>query len=360
MTNYRLKSLVDTFCTFSKVLSNAQQVARWAEEAENANAWFDKAQVMKAIKGIQYYLREEHIKIWLTKNQASLSCINPKRIAVIMAGNIPLVGFHDVFCSLICGNEILLKTSHSDSVLWKHCIALICKINPDLKSKITISQNWISDFQPDAVIATGSNHTYLHFDYYFKDIPKLLRKSRTSATVLSGKETDATLEKLYCDITDYYGLGCRSVKKLYLPKGYNVQNSFLFQKDGKALLQNRKYRNNYQYQKAIYNIEERQYLDTGYILLERSTSLHSPIAVVNYEFYEESNELFEKLENQKEEWQCIYSEGGWFSGSTHIGAAQLPDLFDYADHINTIDFFKDYQTPTSKVVRGILPREGRC
>ncbi|ARV05996.1 acyl-CoA reductase [Polaribacter sp. SA4-10] len=301
--------------------------------AQENNSWFTKENIFFSLESWSKSLTTNNLDN-LIKNE-DLTSIKPKKVAIVMAGNIPLVGFHDFLSVLISGHSVVVKQSSND----KHILPFLGKyleyVYPSFKEKITFTEEKLEDF--DAVIATGSNNTARYFEYYFKNKPNIIRKSRNSVAVLTGKESEADLEKLADDVFQYFGLGCRSVSKLYVPKGYNFDAFFTGMYIKKEIINNAKYANNYDYNKAVYLMSEFDLLENGFLMIKEDASYSSPIATVFYEYYENEIDLKIKLHLEKEKIQCIVSKG-FIENEIAFGETQNPELADYADGINTLDF----------------------
>ena len=244
-----------------------------------------------------------------------------------MAGNIPAVGFHDILCILVSGNILAAKLSDKDTYLIQFFLDQLIEIEPNLIERISIVDKLVDI---DAVIATGSDNTARYFEYYFKKYPNIIRKNRTSIAILDGEETDQDLINLGKDIFLYFGLGCRNVSKLYVPKGYDFKKLLYTYESYDQIINHHKYRNNYDHNKSI-----------GIVLLKQDTSLVSPIAVLYYDHYSSENELKESLAQDSEKIQCIVSRHGQWTGSLPFGEAQSPGLMDYADGIDTMAFLSE-------------------
>ncbi|GGG99212.1 acyl-CoA reductase [Polaribacter pacificus] len=300
--------------------------------AGESNSWFTKENILFALESWSTALTSDNLNEWTTQLEGSEKA---KTVAIIMAGNIPLVGFHDFLSVLISGHDVLIKQSSND----KHLLPFIAKYlefaEPSLKGTITFTEQALTDY--DAVIATGSNNTARYFDYYFKDKPNIIRKSRNSVAILTGNETDKQLEALSDDVFQYFGLGCRSVSKLYVPKGYNFDAFFNGMYAKKELIENAKYANNYDYNKAVYLMSLFDLLENGFLMLKEDQSYASPIATVFYEYYEDLETLEQKLAADADKIQCVVSKGV-LSNEIEFGKTQKPKLWDYADGINTLDF----------------------
>lgn len=297
------------------------------------NTWFTKENLLFATESWSKALTKENIQQWIANE--NLGENDSKQVAVIMAGNIPLVGFHDFISVLIAGHSVLVKQSSND----KHLLPFLAKyleyVQPELKGKITFTEEKLTDF--DAVIATGSNNTARYFEFYFKDKPSIIRKSRNSVAVLTGNETPQDLENLSNDVFCYFGLGCRSVSKLYVPKNYNFDAFFTGMYNKQEIINNAKYANNYDYNKAVYLMSEFDILENGFLMIKEDESYASPIASVFYEYYDNIEDLKVKLKQDKEKIQCVVARN-FTANEIAFGETQNPQLWDYADGINTLEF----------------------
>ncbi|QDO95030.1 acyl-CoA reductase [Formosa sediminum] len=301
--------------------------------AQEQNKWFNTDNLTFALNGWAESLTENNINTWLKPYTFNS---NPaKRVAIIMAGNIPLVGFHDFLSVLITGHEVIVKQSSND----KHLLPFLAKyleyIEPEFKSKILFVDGKLDQF--DAVIATGSDNTARYFEYYFKDKPAIIRKNRNSVAVLTGNETTEDLEGLADDIFRYYGLGCRNVSKLYVPKQYDFQNFFQAMYKWKDVINDHKYANNYDYNKAVYLMSEFDMLENGFLMIKEDPSFSSPIATLFYEYYNDVNSLKNELISKKSKIQCIVSKD-FTEHEIVFGNTQSPKLWDYADNVDTVAF----------------------
>lgn len=298
------------------------------------NGWFTPESVSQALKGIGFMLQESQLNDFCQpiKNENS-----EKTIAVIMAGNIPAVGFHDMMCVLLSGKNILIKVSSDDPALIPFLAGMLIYFQPNFAPKINFSDNKLSNF--DAVIATGSDNTSKHFEYYFSKYPHIIRKNRTSIAVLNGNETKEELAKLGHDIFDYYGLGCRNVSKLYVPEGYKFDNLFEAIFDFKFVIDNKKYNNNYEYNRAIYLLDLIPFLDNNFLMIRENKDLHAPTSILYYETYTNEDYFVNKIKEQSKNIQCIVSNFDINGYKTvKFGDSQKPTIFDFADNVNTIDF----------------------
>ena len=301
--------------------------------AEENNGWFKEENILFALEGWSNSLNNKCINIWLDKYDFTIFA--SKKVAIIMAGNIPLVGFHDFLTVLLSGHEVLVKQSSNDKHLLPFLAKYITYVEPAFKEKIAFTEGKLEKF--DAVIATGSNNTARHFEYYFKDKPSIIRKNRNSIAVLTGKETDKDLNALSEDIFRYYGLGCRNVSKLFVPRGYNFDSFFENMYHWHPIINEVKYANNYDYNKAVYLMSEFDMLENGFLMLKEDTSYASPIATLFYEYYDSIEQLREKLTKDNTNIQCIVSKG-FTKNEISFGVTQKPELWDYADGVDTVEF----------------------
>jgi hypothetical protein len=301
--------------------------------SQSHNGWYTPEQVYFAIQSWAEALTTENLNQWLSAYDFPIK--EPKNIALILAGNIPLVGFHDFLSVLITGNKVLVKTSSNDQHLLPFLAKYILAVAPELANNITFVDGKLENF--DAVIATGSNNTARYFEYYFKDKPSIIRKSRNSIAVLNGKETKEQLAALGEDIFRYFGLGCRNVSKLFVPKGYVFDTFFEAIFEYQDVIHYEKYANNYDYNKAVFLMSNFKLLDNGFLTIKEDKSHASPISSVFYEFYDDINELKTRLQSENEQIQCIVSKN-LIEGSIDFGQTQKPKLWNYADNTDTISF----------------------
>lgn len=301
--------------------------------AEEHNGWFTQENIKFALKGWTDSLTHENLSKWL--KPYDFKGVKSKKVAIIMAGNIPLVGFHDFLSVLISGHLVLVKQSSSDKHLLPYLAKYLEFVESDFKNKIEFTEEKIENF--DSVIATGSNNTARYFDYYFKDKPSIIRNNRNSIAVLNGKESAEDLQNLSEDIFRYYGLGCRNVSKLFVPKNYKFDAFFEAMYHWHPIIEKAKYANNYDYNKAVYLMSEFDMLENGFFMIKEDKSYASPIATLFYEFYGNAEELKQKIEDDKNQIQCIVSNG-FVNHEIAFGKTQKPQLWDYADDVDTIAF----------------------
>ena len=301
--------------------------------SQSHNGWYTPEQVYFSLQSWAEALSEENLDEWISSYDFNI--VTPKNIALILAGNIPLVGFHDFLSVLISGHNVLVKTSSNDQHLLPFLAKYIIAIEPEFANKIAFVEGKLENF--DAVIATGSNNTARYFEYYFKDKPSIIRKSRNSVAILNGEETKEQLIALGEDIFRYFGLGCRNISKLFAPKGYSFDAFFEAIFEYQDVIHYEKYANNYDYNKAVFLMSNFKLLDNGFLTIKEDLSYASPISSVFYEFYENLADLEKRLESESEQIQCIVSDN-LTKNSIPFGTTQSPKLWDYADNVDTISF----------------------
>ena len=310
-------------------------------KAKVHNPWFAPRFTRIALQSIADLLTEENLNVWVSAYPKTYFKESTLRMGVIMAGNIPLVGFHDFLSVLISGKTFKGKLSSQDEYLLPFITDKLVKIEPAFKDKIIFIPHLLKDF--DAVIATGSNNSARYFDYYFGKYPHIIRRNRNSVAVLTGDETNEQLEKLADDIFIYFGLGCRSISKIFVPKAYDVTKILDAFEHYVFLHEHTKYFNNYEYNKSIYLINGIPHLDNGFCLLTENTAYSSPVSVLYYEEYEDINSLERRLLTENKQIQCIV--GGEKLNILHekIGNSQYPNLDEYADNVDVIKFIGDLE-----------------
>ena len=330
-----LKERIQAFAELGTRLNtiDTETLQEWSLRAKAENNWFTEENVKTAINALTTWLSTEKLTAWLENYQ--LKEKTPRKIGVVMAGNIPLVGFHDMLSVLMSGNILYAKLSSQDTFLMKQIRQLLIEIDPIYKDYFVIADKLKG---MDAVIATGSDNTAKYFNYYFADIPHIIRGNRSSVAVLSGNESVEGLALLGKDILQYFGLGCRNVSKLFVPTGYTFDKFYESIAYLKTAVEHNKYINNYEYNKSIYLVNRVEHLDNGFLLLTQSPNLVSPISVLYYEEYNALPELDIKLLTHSEKIQIVLSENGWYNESEKFGTGQCPSLLDYADGIDTISF----------------------
>lgn len=303
------------------------------ELSRSHNGWYTEEQVYFALQSWAEALTPENLDKWL--ENYDLEGIESKKVGLILAGNIPLVGFHDFLSVLITGHKALVKTSSNDQHLLPFLAKYLVAVEPKFSDSIIFTEGKLEGF--DAVIATGSNNTARYFEYYFKDKPSIIRKNRNSVAVLTGNETKQDLIGLGEDIFRYFGLGCRNVSKLFVPKGYDFKEFFEAIFEYKDVIFYEKYANNYDYNKAVFLMSNFKLLDNEFLTLKEDSSYASPISSVFYEFYDDLEQVKERLRTEHEQIQCIVSNK-LTDDSIDFGQTQKPGLLDYADNVDTIAF----------------------
>jgi hypothetical protein len=307
------------------------------ELSQSHNGWFTPEQVYFAVQSWAEALTEENLNKWISAYpfDCAQGDKKVKTVGLILAGNIPLVGFHDFLSVLISGHKALVKMSSNDQHLLQFLANYLIGVEPKLSYYISFTDGKLENF--DAIIATGSNNTARYFEFYFKDKPSIIRKNRNSVAVLSGKETHEDLVNLGEDIFRYFGLGCRNVSKLFVPKGYDFEAFFKAMYEYKDVIFYEKYSNNYDYNKAVFLMSNFKLLDNEFLTLKEDTSYASPISSVFYEYYENIDELQKRLKNEAGQIQCIVSND-LIPNSIPFGKTQKPELWDYADNVDTLQF----------------------
>lgn len=304
------------------------------EIAYSYNGWFTPDSINRALSGIVKMLDEKSLSSFTTTIKQPEK---PKTVAVIMAGNIPAVGFHDMLCVLLSGHNILIKVSSDDPALIPFLAGMVIYYEKEFASKINFSEGKLINF--DAVIATGSNNTAKHFEYYFGKYPNIIRKNRSSIAILNGTETKEELALLGKDIFYYFGLGCRNVSKIYVPENYKFDGLFEALYDFKYVLDNKKYNNNYEYNRAIYLLDLVPFLDNNFLMIKESEQLQAPTSVLFYETYTNQETLVEKITALESNLQCIVTKFDLNNLKTiELGQTQEPTIFDFADNVNTLEF----------------------
>lgn len=307
------------------------------EQAGLYNNWFTRENLEHALQQWSEALRKEELQGWVQRYPEDyFQHRGEKNIAIIMAGNIPLVGFHDFLSVLMSGHKVLAKPSSDDDKLLPFIAQVLVAIDKRFASLISFADGRIQNF--DAIIATGSDNSARYFDYYFGKYPNIIRKNRSSVAVLDGSESEEELQKLGEDVFRYFGLGCRNVSKLYLPTGFDVDRIFKAFYPFKDVIQNKKYGNNYDYNRAIYLLEKQDFLENGFLILKQSEALHAPVSVLHYEFYDDAEKLRSTLQQAEPQLQCVVAGHDFLEDRITPGQTQKPHLWDYADKVDTLEF----------------------
>ncbi|MDE1191493.1 MAG: acyl-CoA reductase [Arachidicoccus sp.] len=311
------------------LLENNDEWQSVKQKAFQSNAWFIPEFIDKACINIaKQYLDIKNLQSWAVKYQIPETCANVRTVGIIMAGNIPLVGFHDFLCAFISGHRQHIKLSSKDNILLPFLIEKMIEWEPEIAGIVSFAEMLKNC---DAYIATGSNNSGRYFEYYFGKYPSIIRRNKTSAAILTGKETKEELQLLANDIVMYFGLGCRNVTKLYVPENYDFIPLLNVLKRFDYFLDYHKYKHNFDYQLALLIMSNKYYMNSGAVIFTENESLFSPISVVNYSFYNDENELLSLKEN--DDVQCLVG-----NGYVTFGETQEPLLDDYADGIDTMQF----------------------
>lgn len=340
-TNLESKKRLDALVKLGEILSVPQgQLLSLIETAKLHNAWFTPENTLRAVTAIGRMLNREDLEKWFSIEigpNDKQPDQEPKTIGLVLAGNIPMVGFHDILCVLATGHKALIKLSSQDQKLIPYILKELITLEPAFAHQIAYTER-LSGF--DAVIATGSNNTSRYFDYYFKNVPHIIRRNRNSVAILTGHENTEELRALGNDIFDYFGLGCRNVSKLYVPENYDFGKFFAAIEVFKDIADHHKYINNYDYNKSIYLVNQDEHLDNGFLLLKKDERLASPLAVLYFEEYSNAADLKTILDAQADQIQCLVSSAGpnLNDQALAFGQSQQPKLWDYADGVNTIKF----------------------
>ncbi len=314
-----------------KPIKYSSQLIQLIDAQHLNNPWFTPGNVRMAIQCIARELTFENLVRWTNGYPAIKEKMNSFRIGVIMAGNIPLAGFHDFLSVLITGNSIIAKTSSKDVDLIRFIGDILSDLNPAFKNKIEFTEGTLSGF--DAIIATGSDNSSRYFEYYFGKYPRIIRKNRNSVALIQGDETETELGSLGTDVFSYFGLGCRNVSKVYVPPGYDFSPLIKSWGHFSTLTGHHKYVSNYDFNKALYLVNREKFIDAGFLLIKESRSITSPVSVLHYENYNSQEEVHADLEKNKHKIQCIVGRN-----NIPFGLAQSPVLWDYADGKDTIEF----------------------
>lgn len=312
------------------ILSNEEKWQEAKDIASRKNSWFTPAFIDLATQNIaKQFLDKDILSDWVKKYNIPQQNPNSKSVGIVMAGNLPLAGFHDFLCAFITGHKSVIKLSSKDEILLKHLAAKLIEWDPSLQIVIVFADMLKGC---DAYIATGSNNTSRYFEFYFGKYPNIIRRNRTSVAILHGNESKEDLEKLADDVYLYFGLGCRNVTKLFVPLGYDFIPLFDAFNKYNYLAENHKYKNNYDYNLALLILNKQQYMSNESIILTEDKSIFSPIGRLNYEYYITTDDAEKELSNNAD-LQCIV-------GKEYIkfGEAQYPSIDDFADGVNTLEF----------------------
>ncbi len=334
-----LNNRIDTLVALGKELENIPD--KKLNEAYLHNKWFVVDNIKKSLAAIKdNFLDKEKLEDWISKYQVADINTN-KKIGIIMAGNIPLVGFHDLLCVFITGHTAIIKLSSKDEILMKHIFKLFYKINPKTKDLI-IKKERLKNI--DAIIATGSNNSYRYFEYYFGKLPNIIRKNRNGVAVLTGNENEEDLVNLSYDVFDYFGLGCRNISKIYVPEKYNFDSFIPILDRHQYLKEHNKYMNNYDYNLAIAMLNKDKIYQGEVFFLKEDISYLSRISNLHYEEYSDLEQLKRRISNDEELIQVTATKTGVlldFDREVCFGDTQKPSLDDYSDGIDIMEFLTE-------------------
>lgn len=329
-----LKKRQSAFIELGKYLQNPDIALEGAiHKAFIYNAWFEPTNTKQSLLSIaSAFLSQCNLEKWISNYSISNNLSN-KNIGIIAAGNIPIICFHDVLCVLISGHKAQIKLSDKDKFLLPLILNKLIQIEPAFEHQIQIVERIV---QPDAIIATGSDNTGRYFEHYFGKYPNIIRKNRHSIAILEGNETDAEILALGNDIFDYFGMGCRNVSQLIIPNNFDITMFKTTWEPFRQIMEHNKYRNNLDYQRTVYLMSMKPMVDIDFINIVDNDNLGSPIACLHLKKYEKKKEIDEYIELNKMQIQCII-------GKKYIpfGKSQSPQLWDYADNIDTIRFLVD-------------------
>lgn len=340
--NQRIKSLaavrniLDQFLTKNRAESPTySEFKNSISLAEIKNPWFTENNILSVLTYWNNVLTEEILTQWLSNY--TIKSEESKTVGLVLAGNIPMVGFHDCISTLLAGHQAKIKLSSKDSVLIPFILNLWKEFCEELEFE------WVDKLPPcDAVITTGTTNTARYFEYYFKDIPHIIRKNRTSIAILNGNESKEDLHGLADDVFSYFGLGCRSVTQLFIPENYDINKLFEVFISYQDCINHTKYSNNYDYNKAIYLMNQELFWDNNFILLKESRNLFSPIGALYYSTYSDDKELEKFISQHTDSLQCVVSAQPYHQFKTVApGQAQNPKIDDYADGVDTLDFLSN-------------------
>ena len=303
--------------------------------AEQKNKWFTKEQVIFALSQWSNLLTTEKLQAWLNNYEFNTDAY---KIGVIQAGNLPLVGFHDFLSVLLSGNIFVGKLSSKDEVLPVLLSDLLIGIEPQFRDKIFWEERIV---MVDAIIATGSDNSARYFEYYFGSKPNIIRKNRTSWAVITGEESPEELRLLGEDIFRYYGLGCRNVSKIFVPENYKFETFFEAIEPYNYVYNNNKYANNFDYNQSVYLLNQVPFLQNGFTILKEDVAHHSPLSVLFFEYYTDVQHVYKRVEATKEEIQCVAEQNNATDLSVAFGQTQMPQLDDYADQVNVLDWLSN-------------------
>ncbi len=334
-----LKERIESLIQLGKELTpENERLQAVVNRTYHNNSWFTVENQWKAIEAIAHnFLKRDILESWIASYNIPDEPIHMKSVCLVLAGNIPLVGFHDILCVFVAGHKAKIKASDKDPFLIPFIIQNLTEINPLVKEYFELVQGIMKDF--DTVIATGSNNSARYFEAFFGKYPHIIRKNRNAVAVLQGNETADDLMKLGEDVFTYFGLGCRNVSKIYLPRNYEFNPLLEALHEYREIVLHDKYKNNFDYQFTLLILNKVKYQGNGCILMIEIPEIASPIALLHYEYYDDFEMLQLELNGRKDDIQCVVSntpvEG---LPSFKFGEAQKPSINDYADGVDTMAF----------------------
>jgi len=324
----------------TEVIDKYHKLNNLCADLARYNTWFDEAHVRRMMFALGESLEEDKLRRWAGRYEPRISAGDKKKVVgVVMAGNVPAVGFHDFLSVLISGHQLLAKLSSNDDKLLPAIAELLFAIEPAFEDRVTFTQGVLKPF--GAVIATGSNNTSRYFDYYFSSYPHIIRRNRNGVAMLSGNEKENELQGLADDIFLFYGLGCRNVSKIFVPENYDFNLLLHVVESREEVMENHKYFNNYEYNKAIFLVNGTSHFDTGNLLVTENVAVASPVSVLHYEYYKTTDDLKVLLETDSEKIQCVVGNPNIKEGVVPFGKSQQPELWDYADGVDTMEFLSN-------------------
>jgi hypothetical protein len=339
----RLGDTLNTFCIANQVNSssiidsNQPALAQAIRLSIDNNPWFTLKNIFQAISAIAESLSEQNINNWLSGYESEfLRPLNQKTVGVVMAGNIPVVGFHDLLCVLISGHRLVAKLSHDDRFLLPAIVEILENTEPGFTGKSTFTSGQLHGF--DAVIATGSNNSARYFEYYFNKYPHIIRKNRNGAAIITGQETVEQLTALGQDVFAYFGMGCRNVSRIFLPEGYSIATLLDNWEIYADIANHSRYMNNYTYNRSVFLLNATVHFDNGFVLLRPFDSFAAPISVVNISYYKPDMDWQVYVAENNSQIQCVISNDDSHPLHVDFGHSQLPRLWDYADGVDTLRF----------------------
>ena len=339
--NEKIQGRINALVTLGEQIRSDADLENVIAHAAGANPWFTIDFCSIAVNALtDKMLSREKLEQWLSRYEIREDDTKTRTVGIIMAGNLPLVGFHDFLCVYVAGYNIKVKLSGKDDILFKYVYEKLIQIDPSLAAKSAIIER-LEGF--DAVIATGSNNSNRYFEYYFRNYPKILRKNRNSVAILSGKETDEELFGLADDIFMYFGFGCRNVSKLYVPQDYDITKLFPYFDRYQWMHSHTKYMNNYDYNRTLLLLNRTEHLSNDVIMIQETDTISSPASVLYFQRYEKAEHLLDILKLNLENIQCIVSNDSIdlpsdLPGIVKMGYTQRPELSDYADNVDTLEF----------------------